>query len=293
MIYNPFWLESPLKIPADRKSLNALYRELYFTQPIVYETINYQSFHPLNFLKIEKCEDPKIDWFFKNQVNKIELERLVTDILFNVWLLGDACTYGILDEDEKAWEKFVMQNPDYLVIQKQITHTESPVVFLRPDERLRSLVLKENHSEEEKQKLSTIDEFIIETIRNGQNIKLDKLYTEYFSIKYEPYDVRGTSILRPALKDIIWLEIYRYDNHLPEEQKRLEDKIKKTIGHPDSFHNSAVREITGTKIKHFMDGSIVPWLINKVFTPIAKINNFCHIPPVSFDGEGFLKSLQL
>lgn len=299
MLYNPNFLNSSINIPNDRQTLNSWYRGLYTLNPLVTNAIDFYAVYPARFLIIGEHESSQINSFFQEQIERVELNNVLLGLFREFWLIGECCTYAHLDEERKMWSDIKIQNPDYVIVQKPINGGES-IIFLRPDEKLRSLVLKNDPSVVEKQTISILDKAVVEAIKCGDNIRLDNFYVSMFIKIASPYDVRGTSLLMPVLRNFMLLEKYMEENILPEEQSKLIQEIKTTLGHPDALSQRLVKEVIRHRITTFMEDTIVPWLQKKIFSPIAKMNDFYEykdaqkkliIPLIAFDSKAFQISL--
>lgn len=300
MLYDPDFLNSSINIANDRQTLNSWYKGLYNNYTIVSDTIDFYTHYPAKFLSIGEATCPNVDNFFQEQIGKLDLTNTLLKIFNQFWLIGECYTYAHLNEEKKMWNDLIIQNPDYIIVQRSILGGQS-TIYLRPDEVLRTLVLKTSPSEEEQKILSKLDTSIIDSIRTGNNILLNNFYTSAFIRLKSPYDIRGTSLLRPILRTFMLLEKYKAENILPEEQNKLIHEIKTTLGHPESLLYGINREIVRLRIDAFMQNTIVPWLKQKIFSPIAKINDFYEykdrvkhlvIPSVNFDSQAFQISLE-
>ncbi len=299
-IYNPLWLNEKLELPKDRLSINTWCRYFYNTTPLVQQTIDFYSVYAAKFLEIKYCEDEKVNNFFKNQIDKIYLFNIIEEVIKSYLILGECFIYGELDELNARWENLIIQNPDYVIVKSSSVY-EQPNIFLRPDEKLRSLVLNKNPSEQDLKTLNSIGKDIINNIKNGENIPLDNFYVSHICRKMYPYDIRGTGILIPVLKDLIMLQKLADKSIFDDEQKSLELRIKEAIGHPSVLvgsDNNLVRvDVARIRIMQMAD-MIVNWVEHKLFAPIAKINSFIDaeknliMPRLVFDSDNFYKALK-
>lgn len=294
-------------MPTDRLTLNAWCRNFAATESIVNETIDFYSTYPCKFLQTKYTRNKSVNTFFKNQINKIELIDRLPEIIKDYWTLGECFIYSELDETLGAWCKLIIQNPDYIILNNSVL--DDVQIFLRPDERLRTLVLKTEHSFEESKQLEKLGKNMIENIKNGKNIPLSNYYTSSFIRKQSPYELRGTSYLVPSLKSLCLLKKIRSSaeetniNIIYQQcLEHLKQEIKEALGHPDSLvkNDGAVRiEVAKMRMIHIMQ-MIIKWIETKIFTPISKINDFYEykngvkticIPKVTFDYEKFHTSM--
>lgn len=275
-VYNPQWLTSNgPKLPVDRATITAWCRGYAAVEPIVNETIEFYTTYSSKFLKIKPCKNKNANTFFKNQIKDLDLTEIISQIVKEYWTVGECYVYSELNEARQMWSRCFIQNPDYILV-KRLSISEKLSIFLRPDEKLRSLVLKENTSEQESKDLKKISQTIIDYVKAGENIPLDNFYVSCFHRRNSPYDIRGASMLIPAFKSLILLEKFRNEYDL-QDVKYAEQQIKETIGHPScisSADNTVKKDVIATRISSFMNFSIIPWVEEKMFAPIAKLNDF-------------------
>ncbi len=189
-VYSPLWLNSNLNLPRDRATINAWCRSFYALNPIVQNAINLHSTYPISKLNI-RCPNKKIERHFNEMIEETDLINICIQVAQEYWLLGESFVYGELSEDSRKWERFVVQNPDYITIQKSPIASE-PIISLRPDENLRRIVFS-NKSSDISQR-NQLNPNIIEHIKSGRNIPLDNFFVSHLARKPAPYEVRGTGL---------------------------------------------------------------------------------------------------
>lgn len=189
-VYSPLWLTSNLNLPRDRATMNAWCRSFYALNPIVQNAINLHSTYPISKLNI-KCPNKKVERFFGDMIEEIDLMNICSQVAQEYWLLGEAVVFGELDERNAKWSRLHIQNPDYIVIKRSVVANE-PVIMLKPDENLRKICTSNLPSDIEQRK--QLNDTIINYVRRGQNIPLDNLYTSHLARRISPYEVRGTGL---------------------------------------------------------------------------------------------------
>lgn len=189
-VYSPLWLNSNINLPRDRATINAWCRSFYALNPIVQNAINLHSTYPISKLSI-KCPNKKIEKFFSDMIEEIDLMNICIQVAQEYWLLGEAFIYAELDEASAKWSRLHIQNPDYIVIKRTVVANE-PLIMLRPDENLRRICFSNAPSDIEQRK--RLNETIIAYVRRGQNIPLDNFFVSHLARKISPYDPRGTGL---------------------------------------------------------------------------------------------------
>jgi hypothetical protein len=204
-IYSPLWLTSNLNLPRDRATINAWSRAYYALNPIVRNAISLHATYPISRLSI-KCHDKKVEQFFEDMNEEIDLMNKCLQVAQEYWLLGEAVIYGQLDEGSGKWGKLLIQNPDYVVIKHSVIAGE-PVISLRPDENLKRIITSNRPSDVQQRKM--LDPAIVQHIKRGENIPLDNFYTSHLANKINPYDIRGTGLVTCCFRQLMLFDILR------------------------------------------------------------------------------------
>lgn len=189
-IYSPLWLNSNLNLPRDRATINAWSRAFFALNPIVHNAISLHSTYPISKLNI-KCKDPKIQAFFEDMIEETNLMNICVQMAQEYWLLGETFVYAELDDRSAKWSRFLIQNPDYMVVQHSVVAGE-PILSLRPDENLKRIVTSNRPSDV--QQRQRLDQSIIEHVKRGENIPLSNFYASHLARRISPYETRGTGL---------------------------------------------------------------------------------------------------
>ena len=123
------------KLPRDRATINAWCRAYYALNPIVHNAIQLHSTYPISKMNI-KCSDPKVQQFFEEQIEEIDLMNVCVQIAQEYYNLGEAYPYAVLDQKRGKWSHIVLHNPDFVVV-KRVAVAQEPIIMLRPDENLK------------------------------------------------------------------------------------------------------------------------------------------------------------
>jgi hypothetical protein len=203
-VYSPLWLNSNLNLPRDRATVNAWNRSFFALNPIVHNAISLHSTYPISKLNI-RCKDPIHQRFFETMCEEVDLMNICTQIAQEYWTLGEAFVYGELDERLGKWSRLLIQNPDYMVVQRSVVAGE-PIISLRPDENLRRICTSNKPSDlQQKQQLS---KNIIDAVKRGQNIPLSNFYVSHLANRISPYEIRGTSLIVSCFRALmLWDQI--------------------------------------------------------------------------------------
>lgn len=202
--YSPLWLNSNLNLPRARADVNAWSRSFFALNPVVHNAISLHSTYPISKLNI-KCKDPKVESFFATMSEEIDLLNICTQVAQEYWTLGEAFVYAELDNNAAKWARLLIQNPDYMVVQRSVVAGE-PIISLRPDENLRRICTSSKPSDlQQKQQLSRN---IIDAVKKGQNIPLSNFYVSHLANRISPYEIRGTSLVVSCFRALmLWDQI--------------------------------------------------------------------------------------
>lgn len=189
-VYSPLWLSSNLNLPRDRATINAWCRAFYALNPFVHNAIQLHSTYPISKLSI-KCPNPKIQRFFDEMIEELDLINICTQIAQEYWLLGEAFVHTDLDLNRGKWSRIMIQNPDYMIV-KRTAITSEPIIMLKPDENLKNIVKSNRPSDVEQRK--QLNQYIVDAVRRGENIPLDNFHVTHLARKISPYEIRGTGL---------------------------------------------------------------------------------------------------
>jgi len=198
-VYSPLFQLANLNLPRDRVTMNAWNRIYYDTHPIVRNAINLHASFPISKINIS-CSSKKVQQFFEDMSERIDLYSIVYGVALEFWKLGEAFPYAELDESNGTWSRVTILNPDYVHVKKSIIGNQT-LASLRPDAALQRLVNSTAPSDVALRRY--IPSHIIENVRRGKNIPLDPFNVSHLKLLSSPYDIRGTSIIVSCYKDIM------------------------------------------------------------------------------------------
>jgi len=217
--------------------------------------------------------------------------------------LGEFFVHHNWNEKDLIWDEYVIQNPSYVIIQYSIKDAQEEF-YLRPDERLRSLVLKKETSSEDLETIVSVDSAVVNCIRNGKNIPVNNFSFSSFTRKTNPYDARGVSYLLPHVKNIMLhskimnsIAEYKLRNMDVSELEKDEAYIKKSI---DDKLSNPIFGLYGTNdlyvevclLRTRQNITLfVNWLKRKIFEPLFKMNSITFDIEIDFNIKAVEKFL--
>ena len=199
-VYSPLFQIANLQLPRDRITMNAWNRNFYDTHPLVHNCINLHATYPIGKINI-KCKDRKIEQFFMDMVESIDLPGVLQAVALEFWKLGEVFPYATLDEVKGVWRNISVLNPDYVHIQDALFNGGESVLSMKPDKRLLQMVQSNNPADI--QLRSQISPEILHHVKVGNNIPLDSFNVSHLKMLSSPYDSHGTSVVVSIYKDLM------------------------------------------------------------------------------------------
>lgn len=209
-IYSPLWLSSNMNLPRDRATINAWCRSYFALNPFVNNAISLHSTYPISKLNI-KCPNKEVENFFNEMIEEIDLMNICIQIAQEYWCLGEAFVYSELDESAGKWSRLVIQNPDYMVVNRTAIASE-PSIALRPDENLKKIVFSNRPSDVAQRK--QLNQHIIDSVKRGQNIPLDNYNVSQLARRISPYEIRGTGLPVCIFKQLMLMDKFRESSYV-------------------------------------------------------------------------------
>jgi len=222
-IYSPLWLSSNLNLPRDRATINAWCRAFYALNPFVHNAISLHSTYPISKLNI-KCPNKEVEKFFNDMIEETDLMNVCVQIAQEFWLLGESFIYAELDQSRGKWSRFLIQNPDYMIVKKTAVASD-PIIMMRPDEGLKKIVQSNKPSDLAQRK--QLNQHIIDCVKRGDNIPLDNFHVSHLARRISPYEIRGTGLPVCIFRQLMLFDKLR--ECYSDDTEVLTDKGFKTI----------------------------------------------------------------
>jgi hypothetical protein len=197
-IYSPLFVMANLQLPRDRITMNAWNRNFYNTHPLVRNCMNLHATYPISKIHI-KCKNHKVEQFFNQMAEDLDLMGILQAIALEYWSLGEAFPYAQLNTSGGVWDSITILNPDYMHVKKSPLGGYS--FSMRPDPALLRLIQSNNPDDVALTK--QIDPEIVYHVRKGNSIPLDNFHVSHLKQLSSPYDVHGTSMIVSVYKDLM------------------------------------------------------------------------------------------
>lgn len=204
-VFSPLFLLANLNLPRDRVTMNSWNRIYYDTNPVVRNAINLHSSYPMSKINIS-CKNKKIQQFFLEWSEKIDLYSIVYGVSLEYWKLGEVFPYAEIDPSSGVWNRITVLNPDYVHVKKSVIGDQS-IISLMPDANLKKMVQSSDPADVAIRR--NLPQHIVDYVRKNQNIPLDSFNVSHLKLLSSPYDIRGTSIIVSVYKDLMLLDKIR------------------------------------------------------------------------------------
>jgi hypothetical protein len=260
-------------------------RHWFRTDAMVAASINFHSEFAINGMR-NLCDDRKVqDYFDEFAFDIIKLPELLSFICLEWYKLGNVMPYGIWDEDEGRWERFITLNPDYVEIEKTL-FSDKPILKLDPDEGLKRVV----QNKTPKHLYEQLDPQIIAYVSKGQKIPLSQLVIETEDGKFEfpqvthlarkasQYEVYGTPMLFSAFKILIYKDLLRKAQFAIAKRHWKPIKLVK-VGDENHEANNDVLDAIEEAIK-YADEDPNSWLVWHHYIQADYIASAGHVMPL-------------
>lgn len=209
-LYSPLFLTQNLQLPRDIITANAWNRAYYETNPIVRNAINLHATYPISKMNI-KCEDPKVEQFFMDMMEKVDLETVVQYTALEFWKMGEAFIYASFDESTGSWDKIYLHNPDFISV-KSSPIPGTMTIALRPDPELEKIITSNDPAHVKIRE--SLDPRIVHHVLMNEYIPLDSFNISHLKNLSAPYDVRGTSTIVSVWKDLMLYDKLRESKYV-------------------------------------------------------------------------------
>ena len=246
-VYSPLWLDSNLALPRDRATINAWLRAFYALNPFVHNSINLHSTYPISKLNI-KCKNKKIENFFNDMCEEIDLMNVCVQIAQEYWLLGEAFPFVELDEEKLKWSRITILNPDYMILKRTVIEDE-PLIMMKPDQNLKTIVTSNKAADIEQRK--QLNPYIVNCVLKGQNIPLDNFQVSHLARRISPYENRGTGLPVCIFRQLCLLDKLRecYDEDTEVLTQNGFKKINEILEFTTNQNDKIVGHFNGLNVK--------------------------------------------
>jgi len=142
----------------------------------------------------------------------VDLYNKLLQIGVEYYKLGNVFPYLQLNEEQTAWEKLTLLDPDYINIEK-LQFTNAMKIELIPNDRLREVINRGDHDPHTGVLSQTIDPIIKTKVMSSENIPLSTnvlaSHVSHIARKMGDYEVLGTSLIERNFKALVYKDRLR------------------------------------------------------------------------------------
>jgi hypothetical protein len=214
--YQPLMEESTLMMPTKAREIFQWARHWYRVDPLISAAVNFHSEFAINGFR-NVCEDTAVQKYFDEfAFDIIKLPQLLSFICLEWYKLGNCYPYGLWNEEEGRWDRFITLNPDYIEIEKSL-FSDEPLLKMDPDEGLKRIV----QNKSPRHLYNQLDPQLVAYVSKGQKIPLSDMVIQTQEDKFEfpqviqlarknsQYETYGTPMMTSAFKVLIYKDLLR------------------------------------------------------------------------------------
>lgn len=214
--YDPEISTTAIYLPKDIKRNNRWCRWFYDHDEMIGAILDVHAELPYSRARM-KVDDPVIQRVIDECIDKTNFFSMLPSIDLEYMKVGEVFIYTHWNESLGMWDSIVLHNPDYIEVRYSPFADREPVLELTPNEELRSLV--HSTKPEEQQLKKRLPQDIVKRVLTGRNIILNSSDSTHIARRSNPYDLRGTSIVRRLFR------LLQYEDKLREAQITISDNF--------------------------------------------------------------------
>jgi hypothetical protein len=204
---DPLWDTVLLLFPEDNlKEVNKRLRHYYKFQPYVGSVIDIHSTFPLSDFELH-VDDAGVKSYFNYTKEKLDLLQMAVWMLRDKHLLGESVWYGNWDKTNFEWQEWNQYPPEYIDIKRTYV-SNSAAYFLLPDPELQKIV--GSNDPIDKAIVGLMPKQFVESVGRGKPHMLDGNRVVHFANRTSKYTLRGLSLVKRVLKDLLFEDKLRY-----------------------------------------------------------------------------------
>ncbi len=283
LIYN-------LNVEGDYNSFVADGVIVHNTDPMVAAAINFHAEFCINGFR-NICKDERVKKYFDEfAFDIVKLPEFLSFVALEWYKLGQVVPFGIWNEGDGRWDRFITLNPDYVEIEKTL-FSDKPLLKLDPDEGLKRIVT----NKKPRHLYDQLDPNIIAYVNKGQKIPLSSLVIEtekgdvefpqvtLLARKASQYEVYGTPMLMSVFKVLIYKDLLRNAQFAIAKRHWKPIKLVK-VGDKDHEPTAEILDAVEEAIRA-ADADSNSWLVWHHYISADYIASAGHVMPLQCHDE--------
>ena len=261
-LFHPSYELSTLRLPASLEERNLWRRHYYQFNPYVSRACDLHATFPLSQFML-RCKDRKIQDSYNEIAEELNLFDFLLWLAQEYWVVGEAISYGLWDDDEVSWARFVLMNPDYLKIEwNPVTQRDKVFKIVKWQDEVKKIVdggIRNPDTGFILQRLIEEASDVVECIRESKPYTLSEVATSHVVRKCNYFDIRGVSIIDSCFKTLMYHDKLREaqgaiaDRHLtPLEISKLGTDLEPADDSEMTAYTNAVQQTWNSPNKHII-----------------------------------------
>jgi len=204
---DPLWDTVLLLFPEDNlKEVNKRLRHYYKFQPYVGSIVDIHSTFPLSDFELN-VESDELKEYYNYIKEKLDLLQMAVWMLRDKYLLGESIWYGTWDKHNYEWSEWNQYPPEYIDVRRTYA-SNAAAYFLLPDPELQKIIASNDPVDQELVRLMPAR--FVDAVGRGKPYLLDSERVIHFSNRTAKYTLRGLSLVKRVLKDLLFEDKIRY-----------------------------------------------------------------------------------
>lgn len=213
-------------MPNNYKILYALYRDIYYNDPVGGSAVDLFASLPFGDFNIGGIEDPKILQVFNENVERIGAKTLIPEMAVDQLVLGMHCSSLLYNKERKMFVDVMPYSPENLNVKTLPFYSQEPIITATfPDHYKNALATKSPRIERLKK---LIGQDVFNKIQQGM-LELDPMTTVYIPRKTFSDTDMGVSYYRRLLP-LYLIEKNLFRGTLVESARRQRGMLHVTMG---------------------------------------------------------------
>lgn len=239
-------------MPNNYKILYALYRDIYYNDPVGGSAVDLFSSLPFGDFSMGGIDDPKIQQSFEENVERIGAKTLIPEMSVDQLVLGMHCSSLLYNKERRVFVDVMPYSPENLNVQTLPFYSQEPIITASfPEHYKQALSLPSDRITRLKK---LIGEDVFNKIQSG-TLELDPMTTVYIPRKTFSDTDMGVSYYRRLLP-LYLIEKNLFRGTLVESARRQRGIMHVTMGDGNDWIPSP--DEMGFMTDMFMDADTDP-----------------------------------
>lgn len=216
---------------SERNSFTALYRDIYYNDPVGGGAADLMSTLPFGELSIGRSRIPKIDSVFEENLQRLNTVSFIPEMALDVLVDGEHVSSLLYNDQTRVFTDILPHDIQNLTITPLPFYSQDPIILAKFPEDVRKALSMP--SERIKRLRNRIGEGVVQKILSG-SLELDPLSTLHVQRQSQSHHQYGFSYFRRLLPYYL-IEKNLYRGTLVESARRQRGIMQLTLGNGDDW----------------------------------------------------------